>query len=454
MECTDIFNNLELLVGRPITPAVEHISFCSTNANFPMGASQINEMLLSLDCQTMSASFFNEFFGGELRNEESMRKGVMCFAKVALLLYGNIQHGYKTMSRLDKSSLDDLLIPTRNIDPSIYLKRHAHFFPITEIDANKTCFNGYYIEGEIKARLEKDSTDISANNANKIMAEVHKNGLMNQESYLCSDHMDIYVATSMRKPHEYALVSQFCKSVFSSPSLRSLNVRWFDPTQAYCVSRIDKGLSEALMLKRAKCTIYLIQEDDTLGKSSELASTLAQGKTVIAYVPQVTVKNKDKWAAWIINYSKNNIFSDYGQDKIIYELTQTYCKSKKYDIYEKDSSIKWAKVQSIIALMANDIVEGAGKIWDSRASSLKNIHPLGIQVNLETGVSNGVIVCRDESQCVELIRRVLLNEMEYILDTDEYGGYQLKEKMTDSICRVSTSNPLLIRSFWNYYLKK
>jgi hypothetical protein len=50
------------------------------------------------------------------------------------------------------------------------------------------------------------------------------------------------------------------------------------PTQAYCSDRIDKGIAEALMLKRAQCTIYLAQESDTLGKDSELASTLAQGK--------------------------------------------------------------------------------------------------------------------------------------------------------------------------------
>ena len=34
-------------------------------------------------------------------------------------------------------------------------------------------------------------------------------------------------------------------------------------------------------------TIYLVGESDTLGKDSELASTLAQGKPVIAFVPQV-----------------------------------------------------------------------------------------------------------------------------------------------------------------------
>ena len=44
------------------------------------------------------------------------------------------------------------------------------------------------------------------------------------------------------------------------------------------------------MLRRATCTIYLAQENDTLGKDSELASTLAQGKPVIAFIPEATTE--------------------------------------------------------------------------------------------------------------------------------------------------------------------
>ena len=53
-----------------------------------------------------------------------------------------------------------------------------------------------------------------------------------------------------------------------------------------------EGLAEALMLRRAACTIYFAQENDTLGKDSELASTLAQGKPVIAFVPAAASRRK------------------------------------------------------------------------------------------------------------------------------------------------------------------
>ena len=72
------------------------------------------------------------------------------------------------------------------------------------------------------------------------------------------------------------MVNKVIAEVFASPGLAKLKIRCFDPTQAYCLDRIDKGLAEGLMSKRAQCTVYLRKEADTLGKDSELASTLAQ----------------------------------------------------------------------------------------------------------------------------------------------------------------------------------
>src|SRR5689334_21124835 len=91
-------------------------------------------------------------------------------------------------------------------------------------------------------------------------------GKRNQEAYLASDHMDVYVATSMREKHEFLQVSRISDKIFKDELLKSRNLRYFDPTQAYCEDRIDKGISEGLMLKRAICTIYMAQESDTLGK--------------------------------------------------------------------------------------------------------------------------------------------------------------------------------------------
>ena len=101
--------------------------------------------------------------------------------------------------------------------------------------------------------------------------------------------MDVYFATSMRKRWEYEDLFDFVKTLMAHPELADLRLRHFDPTQAYTDNRVNKGLVESLMLKRARCTVYSVQDTDTLGKDSELAATLAQGKPVIAYVPTINV---------------------------------------------------------------------------------------------------------------------------------------------------------------------
>ena len=119
--------------------------------------------------------------------------------------------------------------------------------------------------------------------------ESRRRGGLNTSHYLALDYMDVYVATSMRERWEFEDVHTTASEIFSSKVLEKLKLRYFDPTQSFLDNRVDKGLVEALMLKRAHCTIYMAQETDTFGKDSELATTLAQGKPVIVYVPELDV---------------------------------------------------------------------------------------------------------------------------------------------------------------------
>lgn len=111
-------------------------------------------------------------------------------------------------------------------------------------------------------------------------------GIKNQEQYINSaSEMDVYVATSMRDDRDYAEMKAFIDQVFGRRDIDRLNLRHFDPTQAYCPNKHDKGLVECLMIRCAKVTIYCAQRQDTMGKDSELAITLGLGKPVIVYVP-------------------------------------------------------------------------------------------------------------------------------------------------------------------------
>ena len=89
----------------------------------------------------------------------------------------------------------------------------------------------------------------------------------------------------MREKQDFIDQHEFTKAVFNDPFVLPLRLRYFDPTLSYVENRITKGLIEMLMLRRASVTIYAAGARDTLGKDSELAATLAQGKAVIVYVP-------------------------------------------------------------------------------------------------------------------------------------------------------------------------
>lgn len=54
-------------------------------------------------------------------------------------------------------------------------------------------------------------------------------------------------------------------------------------------------------------------------------------------------------------------------------------------------------------------------------------------------------------QVIEIVRRTFANEMEYELKQGKPGHFQLKEKLTQSIVRIQTADPLLREAFWNYY---
>jgi len=115
-------------------------------------------------------------------------------------------------------------------------------------------------------------------------------GRKNTQRYLSLPYLDVYVATSMREEKDFVDQQKFIYEVFSSKLIKALNLRYFDPTLSYVDDRVTKGLVECLMLQRAAVTIFNAGDSDTMGKDSELAATLAQGKPVIVYVPTGTPK--------------------------------------------------------------------------------------------------------------------------------------------------------------------
>jgi hypothetical protein len=100
---------------------------------------------------------------------------------------------------------------------------------------------------------------------------------------------------------------------------------------------------------------------------------------------------------------------------------------------------------------------GEKRAYERRAAVLKGLHPLAMQVDMQTGVAVGVLVVRSARECAQVLKRLLLNELDFQLD--EVGGRDevdrgftiLKEGATDSQFRVVTHDEKVTNSFWNLF---
>ena len=203
------------------------------------------------------------------------------------------------------------------------------------------------------------------------------------------------------------------------------------------------------MLKRARCAIYMAGESDTLGKDSELAATLAQGKPVIAYVPKLP--DYERFKKEIAEALLREVYVGEDPTEVALRFLQTYAPESAW---KRTEVREWIEAKPEFELILRDVFDCAKVLYERRATTLLETHPLGLQVNLQTGVGNGVLVARDTNQCAKLLRGILLDELEFELEEQpDQGAVFLREKETRSIYRVATDDQHLTNSFWNFYLK-
>lgn len=417
---------------------------------------QLNELLLFYGYDRITNSNLFDFL---LKLEEKPKAKIFSidqfsniieeFNKVSLLVFGNIKYAFKTLANSDEQ-LNKVKELISHKEPSFYKNRSQLLQSIDEIESKDTVYLGEYIRAEINNKYTEDPENLHWSSEKKRMDEITPKGIRNNDTYLISDNMDVYIATSMRERHEYVIINDFIKEVFNLPEIKELNLRYFNPTQAYCQNRVDKGLTEALMLKRADCTIYLAQESDTLGKDSELATTLAQGKPVIVYVPEGNKDDVDK----LIDIS-TSMYKSKSRKDIILDLLGIFDAKLLWKPEEKELRKAIDSDNYDESKLYDKLCSVVKDKYDKRASGLKEKHPLGIQIDLSSGVGNGVLVARTPRQCATLLRKIILNELDFILEPStpeiDKDYVYLKEASTGSIFRVMTNNYLLTNTFWNFY---
>ena len=498
----------------------------------PLDCSHLNELLLLVHKDRVEGPFFEYFFGSDC-TVGRIPDCIAGFQKAALQLYGNFVFAYRTLSRIKDTGEFSQKVRDISRKPDAELnwfrKRQARLLEIDQIGRDLTPFVGYLSMRDIPADLRSCEFLLSAvkalaptanwdeylsqvgimanpderaplleivdnyrgfaeeaavsdfhafleqsfgllNGRKEEVQRVRARAANNQDTYLTWDHMDVYFATSMRKSWEYMDLYDFIEQLMASVEFEDLGLRYFDPTQAYTDNRINKGLVEALMLKRARCTVYSVQDTDTLGKDSELASTLAQGKPVIAFVPDVdvdrratqlaseepvTILERLRFVLYADDQLAQGLADDEYQllDRVQDELAE-YCSKRIWlSIPDGNATTRFrdALGQDLVTF-CRIVARSEKAVYDKRAQTLKEAHPLALQVNLTTGVANGVLVVRTVPDCAALLRRILLSNMEFTLEERD-GMWLLRERISGCIYRVVTNDRKLNNCFWNFYLR-
>lgn len=334
----------------------------------------------------------------------------------------------------------------------------------------------------------------------EVMEGTQAVGQRNLSCYLAADHLDVYVATSMRTDADFVSVNAFVRGLFGHDSIRPLKLRYFNPTQSWIEDRVAKGLVEALMLKRADFTVYMAQKSDTFGKDSEASVALGQGKPVIVYVPRLYVPdvNIDSEALGLADRStlrllveteaigddadvdettdKQALLSQVLQlrlaaadDVVLKETVRTHWAD--FDLYGEASRIDDRDVRAAYRAWLDSVIksgDGSKALpeevkrqlvgilvaiatnYESRATVFREVHPLALQVILSTGVLNGILVARSVDACANLLARLIRNDLQLELHVDD-DNYRLVERSTRSTIRVISRHQLIMNAFSAFY---
>jgi hypothetical protein len=158
--------------------------------------------------------------------------------------------------------------------------------------------------------------------------------------------LDVYVATSMRDRSDFRKMADFCEKVFQAPSLKSLALRYFDPTVSAAEGHEDKGLIECLMVKSAKVLVYCAGKKDSFGKDAEAAMALSLGKPVIFYCDEA---NRERFFSQIHPLSRLIEFETgvavgamvtSSEDEVISLLGRIFHNKMEYELIQKAAGLR------------------------------------------------------------------------------------------------------------------
>lgn len=517
----------------------------------------LNSVLVFYGVQQVSAEFFEQYFTQGMSSLGDLQGAVKAYQMEAMRLFATFQEAYH---RMNEPGLRILRAPLAAADMASYTQR-TRWGRISVLDEDRLPDLGYIAAADIRretterevlskylnelaesvrsggraeagnisrqrqrkmdtllrkfdstlkhtpisplftpdpAELEREAERLAPTTENLERIErTQAIALQNLAAYLTADHMDVYVATSMRTRSDFVSVNRFVDELFELPQVECLHLRYFNPTQSWIRDRVAKGLVEALMLRRAKCAIYMAQKSDSFGKDSEASVALGQGKPVIVYVPKLVVPSMGIDSEHLETLSieslramvrdlrgeevdetldQAGVLGQYLEGRLESATDEALCEAVRtvwadfalYDEFERFQDPENPEFSGRFEQFLSDAIGGPVKVprdirtrlvnvlvsntvrFAGRAKLFREIHPLALQVILSTGVLNGILVVRSVESCGNILRRVLGNNLELALEVDE-DNYRLVEVSTRSTIRVISRNHLVANAFSAFY---
>ena len=163
-----------------------------------------------------------------------------------------------------------------------------------------------------------------------------------------------------------------------------------------------------------------------------------------------TVFGNDKLQSLKLRYFDPTLSAaEHHEDKGIVECLMVKCakalilNAGSRDSYGKDAEAAMAlSLGKPVIIFANE---------EFRSDFFRDVHPLSRLINFENGVAVGAMVATSTAQVTDLLHRVFTNRLEYELVQPRPKYLVLKEKLTQSVVRLQTSDLLLRETFWNHY---
>lgn len=543
---------VELLIGK----------LFSTNLTLDQALACFNSILVFYGIKPATVSFFNRYFQPEsFGSIAEFEHGILKYQSEVIRLFSTFADSYKSLN--EKCDISDVLgvlaprsmdpyhkrtewnvilrIPDENLPDLGYISAARVAQEATERDVLKRFleeladniirngptvvdgldqrlkrrmdtllrkFNSKFPHGLFSPLFAPDPDDLMRE-AQRLapktegdldrMRQTQEIGLKNFSNYVTADHMDVYVATSMRTDADYVSVNHFVNTLFDHHKIRQLKLRYFNPTQSWVEDRIAKGLVEALMLRRADFTIYMAQKSDTFGKDSEASVSLGQGKPVVVYVPKISIDgvvdtetlfmmerqqilkialeekvideadvddSVDKIAVFarilsakldaldddMLNALVGQIWADfdlYGEtDRLKTDNEKAEYRRWLDKAIQKEADLRLPSFRAeIIKILVATAVN-----FEKRAHVFREVHPLALQVILSSGVLNGILVVRSIDECAEILYALIHNSLNLEVQKDELN-YRLVEKLTKSTIRVISRHQLIQNAFESFYSK-